>query len=133
MGGGALFLGYLIGTLSIIGGAKMATILLVMGLPLMDFVWQVVNRLRQGRNPMRGDRGHIHFRLQDLGYDQRIIVLIYYAFCATFGILTLITTSRMFKFIAIAVMVLLLVLAFAIITRADQKRSSISSSDTSSV
>lgn len=130
LGGGAYLLGYLIGTLSIIGGAKMATVLLVLGLPLMDFTWQVFNRMRQGRNPMQGDRGHIHFRLQDLGYDQRKIVLIYYVFCSFFGILTLVTTSQLFKFIAFSVMVTLLMGGFALVSRAShgQSSSSLSSS-----
>ncbi|MCU0496920.1 MAG: undecaprenyl/decaprenyl-phosphate alpha-N-acetylglucosaminyl 1-phosphate transferase [Anaerolineae bacterium] len=76
LGGGAYLLGYLIGALSIIGGAKMATILMVMGLPLMDFAWQVISRLRRGKNPMQGDRGHLHFRLLDLGYGQRSITML---------------------------------------------------------
>lgn len=117
LGGGAYFLGYLLGTLSIIGGAKMATILLVMGLPLMDLAWQATNRIRQGRNPMQGDRGHIHFRLLDMGFSQRQIVYAYYLFCACFGILTLITTSQMFKFIAFSVMMLLIIIGFIILSR----------------
>lgn len=127
MGGGAYFLGYTLGTLSIIGGAKMATILLVMGLPLMDLTWQVVNRLRRGRNPMQGDRGHIHFRLQDIGFGQRQIVFVYYLFCAFFGVLTLVTTSQLFKFVAFGVMILLIVLAFLWLIRLDQTESSTSS------
>lgn len=127
MGGGAYLLGYLVGTLSIIGGAKMATILLVMGLPLMDFAWQVVNRMRQGRNPMHGDRGHLHFRLQDMGIEQRKIVLTYYLFCAFFGILTLMTTSQMFKFLAFGTMVILTLLGFAFISVRTQPESSSSS------
>jgi UDP-GlcNAc:undecaprenyl-phosphate/decaprenyl-phosphate GlcNAc-1-phosphate transferase len=116
MGGGAYVLGYLLGTLSIIGGAKMATILLVMGLPLLDFAWQVFNRMRQGRNPMHGDRGHLHFRLQDIGIDQRQIALLYYVFCAFFGVLTLVTSSRLFKFVAFGTMVMLVVAGFALIS-----------------
>jgi UDP-GlcNAc:undecaprenyl-phosphate GlcNAc-1-phosphate transferase len=112
MGGGAYFLGYVLGALAIIGGAKMATILLVMGLPLMDLVWQAVARLMRGRNPMQGDRGHIHFRLQDIGLSQRLIVLVYYAFCSFFGILTLVLTSQLFKFIAFGVMIVLIVVVF---------------------
>jgi UDP-GlcNAc:undecaprenyl-phosphate/decaprenyl-phosphate GlcNAc-1-phosphate transferase len=127
MGGGAYLLGYLVGTLSIIGGAKMATILLVMGLPLMDFAWQVVNRLRRGRNPMQGDRGHLHFRLQDMGIEQRKIVLTYYLFCAFFGVLTLTTTSQMFKFLAFGAMVILILLGFAFISVRTQAQSSSSS------
>lgn len=132
LGGGAYLLGYLISTLSIIGGAKMATVLLVLGLPLMDFAWQVFNRMRQGRNPMHGDRGHLHFRLQDLGYDQRKIVLTYYLFCACFGVLTLIVASQLFKFVAFTVMALLLIGGFALVSRAGQTQTRLSSPSESS-
>lgn len=127
MGGGATYLGYLLGTLSIIGGAKMATILLVMGLPLIDAFWQVINRVRKGRSPFVGDRDHIHFRLQDLGFSHRQIVLIYYCFCAFFGILTLVIESQFFKFLAMGVMLTLVMLGFWLLTRADQAGSSKSS------
>lgn len=116
---GAYVLGFALGTLSIIGGAKMATILLVMGLPLLDVAWQVVNRMAQGRNPMQGDRGHLHFRLVDKGFSQRTIVLCYYGFCTFFGGLTLITGSRLFKFIALVVMGLIALLGFFILTQLD--------------
>jgi UDP-GlcNAc:undecaprenyl-phosphate/decaprenyl-phosphate GlcNAc-1-phosphate transferase len=127
MGGGALYLGYLLGTLSIIGGAKMATILLVMGLPLLDVIWQVFNRLRQGRSPFEGDRGHIHFRLQDIGFSQRQIVTIYYFFCAFFGVLTLLLESRFYKFLALGAMLTLVVIGFWFLSRADHAGSSKSS------
>ncbi len=127
MGGGALYLGYLLGSLSIIGGAKMATILLVMGLPLIDVVWQIVNRLRQGRSPFEGDRGHIHFRLQDMGFSQRQIVTIYYLFCAFFGVLTLLLESRFYKFLALGVMLTLVAIGFWFLARSRQAGSSKSS------
>ena len=127
MGGGAYFLGYVLGSLSIIGGAKMATILLVMGLPLMDLAWQAAHRMSQGRNPMQGDRGHLHFRLLDMGFTQRQIVLTYYAFCTLFGILTLITASQLFKFIAFAAMLLLIAGGFVALTRMNHGESSKSS------
>ncbi len=118
MGGSAWFLGYVLGALSIIGGAKMATILLVMGLPLMDLGWQIFNRLRSGANPFRGDRGHLHFRLQDTGLmTPRQIALSYYTVCAFFGFLTLVTTSQMFKFIAFAVMLICIAIGFVVVGR----------------
>jgi UDP-GlcNAc:undecaprenyl-phosphate GlcNAc-1-phosphate transferase len=128
MGGGAVYLGYLLGTLSIIGGAKMATILLVMGLPLIDVAWQVINRLRQGRSPFEGDRGHVHFRLVDLGVGQRQIALVYYLFCAFFGALTLIIESRFYKFVAMGVMFLLVIIGFLVLERTRQASSSSSPS-----
>jgi UDP-GlcNAc:undecaprenyl-phosphate/decaprenyl-phosphate GlcNAc-1-phosphate transferase len=118
LGGGAQFLGFALGALSIIGGAKMATILLVMGLPLLDLAWQATNRLMQGRNPLQGDRGHLHFRLLDSGLlTHRQIVLLYYAFCAFFGLLTLFLESQLYKFIAFGVMTLLVLVGFALVAR----------------
>lgn len=127
MGGGAVYLGYLLGTLSIIGGAKMATILLVMGLPLIDAFWLVLNRIRRGRSPFVGDRDHMHFRLLDMGFSQRQIVLAYYCFCAFFGILTLVIESQFFKFLALGVMLLLVMIGFWLVTRSNQAGSSKSS------
>jgi len=116
LGGGAYYLGYLLGVLSIIGGAKMATILLVMGLPLMDAAWQAGRRLLHGKNPMSGDRGHLHFRLIDAGVSPRLIALGYYIFCAFFGVIALTTTSRLFKLLALGVMFLMIAAAFALVT-----------------
>lgn len=118
MGGSAWFLGYVLGALSIIGGAKMATILLVMGLPLMDLGWQFLNRLRDGRNPFRGDRGHLHFRLLDTGrYTPGQVALGYYGICSIFGVLTLATTSQLFKFIAFGVMLIFVIIGFIAVGR----------------
>ncbi len=114
---GALFLGYTIGVLGIIGGAKMATVLLVMGLPLLDVVWQIARRVSKGRNPTQGDRGHVHFRLLDMGLSQRQIVIGYYVFCALFGALALVTASRSFKLIALVAMVSVVIVGFAILSR----------------
>jgi len=118
MGGSAWFLGYVLGTLSIIGGAKMATILLVMGLPLMDLGWQILNRVRHGKNPFSGDRGHLHFRLLDYGiFTPRQLALVYYSICAFFGFLTLVTASQMFKFIAFAFMLVCIAIGFVAVGR----------------
>ncbi|MBZ0299524.1 MAG: undecaprenyl/decaprenyl-phosphate alpha-N-acetylglucosaminyl 1-phosphate transferase, partial [Anaerolineae bacterium] len=112
-GGGAYLLGYIIACLSIIGGAKMATVLMVMALPIIDTAWQIVNRLFAGRSPFKGDRGHIHHRLIDLGFSQRQIVLGYYAFCTFFGTLTLVLESRSFKLISMLVMLAIILIGFA--------------------
>ena len=117
MGSGAVYLGYTLGALSIIGGAKMATILLVMGLPLLDVAWQVARRLASGKNPFIGDRGHLHFRLIDVGVSPRWIATGYYFFCTAFGVLALITTSRQFKLVAIVIMIILVLVGFVLVAR----------------
>ncbi len=114
---GALFLGYSLGVMGIIGGAKMATVLLVMGLPLLDVVWQIARRVSAGKNPTEGDRGHVHYRLLTLGFSERQIVVGYYVFCGLFGAIALVTASRLFKLLALGVLGLVVVGGFALLSR----------------
>lgn len=101
---GAMVVGYALATLSILAPARVATALLVMAVPIADTAWQIVNRWRSGRSPFTGDRGHLHFRLVDRGVSPRWIVLGYWAFCAIFGALSLLTESRLSKLIAFLIM-----------------------------
>jgi UDP-GlcNAc:undecaprenyl-phosphate/decaprenyl-phosphate GlcNAc-1-phosphate transferase len=105
---GAYFLGYSLATLSILAPAKIATALLVLAVPILDVAWQIVSRVRHGRSPFQGDRGHLHFRLADLGLPTRQIVLAYYGVALAFGALALVA-ARPVK------LVLLLVLGTAVI------------------
>jgi len=98
---GAVFLGFALGTMAIIGGAKMATALLVLGIPILDVAWQITNRLRLGRSPFLGDRGHLHHRLLDLGLSQRRVVLLFWVLCAAFGTLALILGSGLQKLLVL--------------------------------
>jgi UDP-GlcNAc:undecaprenyl-phosphate GlcNAc-1-phosphate transferase len=99
---GAFFLGYALGGLGLIAGGRVATVLLVMGLPIVDVAWQIFDRLRHRHAPGQADRGHLHFRLLDLGLSPRTIVLLYWGFCALFGVLALVVSSRLYKLLALA-------------------------------
>ncbi len=114
---GSFFLGFAVAALGIVAGAKMATVLLVMGIPILDVAWQIVSRLRLGQNPAIGDRGHLHFRLLDLGFSQRQIVLLYYLFCSSFGLLALIISSRIYKFLALLVLGAMTLLLLLFVSR----------------
>jgi len=87
--GGSTLAGFLLGTLAIISGSKVATTLLVLGLPLFDTAVVIIRRLLQRRSPASGDRSHLHFRLLDLGFSQRQVVLLYYFVAAFFGTFTI--------------------------------------------
>jgi UDP-GlcNAc:undecaprenyl-phosphate GlcNAc-1-phosphate transferase len=114
---GALFLGFALGSLSIIGGAKMATALLVMGIPILDVAWQIIHRLRLHRSPFLGDRGHLHHRLLDLGLSQRRVVLLFYLVCATFGTLALVLVSGLQKLVLLLVMGLVALIVLVLLAR----------------
>ncbi len=100
---GANVLGFALGILSIIGGAKVATALLVLGIPILDVAWQIFSRLRAHRSPFAADRGHLHHRFLDLGLSQRTIVILYYTFTALSGALALVLPSGVYKLIALVV------------------------------
>ncbi|MEZ4678059.1 MAG: hypothetical protein R2932_27960 [Caldilineaceae bacterium] len=101
---GAYFLGYALAALGIIGGARLATVMLVLGLPALDLIWLVVNRWRRGVSPGQGGRDHLHFRLVDLGISERWIVVGYWLFCAAFGMVTLLLNGAAQKIIALSML-----------------------------
>jgi UDP-GlcNAc:undecaprenyl-phosphate GlcNAc-1-phosphate transferase len=101
---GAMTLGYALATLSILAPARIATALLVMGIPIVDVAWLILSRWRRGKRPLEGGRDHLHFRLLDLGLSERRIVLLYYGFCAFFGSLALLMPSGLYKLMALMVM-----------------------------
>lgn len=100
---GALVLGFVLGVLSVIGAARVAFALLVLGIPIVDVAWQIVSRIRAGKSPFVADRRHLHHRLLDAGLSQRTVVLIYYVFTALSGALALILPLGAYKLAALAV------------------------------
>lgn len=101
---GSYFLGWAVAALGIIGGAKVATVLLTMGLPILDVAWLIYNRWRRGGKPRFNGRDHLHHRLLDIGFTQTQIVLGYYTFCGLFGALALLLENRLYKLIALVVL-----------------------------
>ena len=104
LGSGSLLLGYAIATLGIAAGAKLALLLLVLAIPIIDVAWLMISRLRAGESIGQADRRHLHFRLLDLGLSQRQVVLLYYGYCALLGVSALLIDSRLLKLITLVVL-----------------------------
>jgi UDP-GlcNAc:undecaprenyl-phosphate GlcNAc-1-phosphate transferase len=120
LGGGAHVLGFALGAISIVAGAKVASALLVLWVPIIDVAWQIYCRWRSGKSPVAGDRGHLHFRLQDMGWPQRRIVLLYYAITALLGSIALLVSSALLKFVVLVVIGLVVLALLAFLTRRSQ-------------
>ena len=101
---GAMTLGYALATLSILAPARIATALMVMGLPIVDVAWLIFSRWRRGVRPSQPGRDHLHFRLLDRGVSQRRIVALYCGFSIFLGSLALLIPSPRFKLLALIVM-----------------------------
>lgn len=98
---GAHLLGYVLAVSAIVGGAKMAAALLVLGVPIIDVAWLIVSRTLGGHSPAQSGRDHLHFRLLDLGFTPRQIVIFYYTLSASFGLLGISDTAMLVKLVAL--------------------------------
>jgi len=114
---GSVFLGFALASLSIIGGTKAATVLLVLGIPIVDVGWQIVSRLLRGQSPFYGDRNHLHHRLRDIGFRDWQIVLLLYLLCGTFGTLALVLSSRLMKLYAMGAVLLVVGALLLLVTQ----------------
>lgn len=85
---GAMFLGLALAVLANVGGAKLAMMLMLLGLPILDTARVILRRVRQGRSPLRFDFSHLHHRLLAGGLSQRQIVALFYTVTALFGAVT---------------------------------------------
>jgi len=102
---GVMFVGYTLALLAILGSAKVAVALLVLGVPIIDTFWIIVRRLATGRSPFTPDRGHIHHRLLDLGLGHGQTVVVIYALCLGLAVLSLVLSGagQVYAFLGLAV------------------------------
>lgn len=115
---GSVFIGFMLGILAIVSGGKIATALLIMGIPLLDVAWVVLRRIfKERKSPFAGDRKHLHFRLLDAGLSHRKTVLFLYLVTLVFGVSSLFLQSRN-KVTALAILaVFMLTLATTLIKK----------------
>lgn len=116
---GAFLIGYLLACLGILAGGRVATVLLVMGIPILDTAWTIWERLREHQDARRGDRRHLHYRLLDHGLNNRQILALYVGFCVLFGAINLLLSPRLVK---LALLTLLVLGTFAFLSRLGQRR-----------
>ncbi len=76
---GAMFMGFSLAVMSIFSGTKVATALLVLAVPIMDFLWVIGERLKNKKSIFLPDKNHLHYKLMELGWSQKKIVGSYWA------------------------------------------------------
>jgi len=109
--GGSLLCGFLLASLAILAKGKIATTLLIMGIPILDLIWVIARRIKEGKSPFKtSDRKHLHHRLIDAGLSHRNAVLVYYCLTLIFGgtALFLQSTGKFFLLISLGVVMALI-------------------------
>lgn len=96
--GGALFLGYMLASITVIGTLKTTALfaliipIVVVALPIADVAISILRRLREGRKIFEPDRGHLHHRLIDQGWTQREVVLAVYVITLVLALFSILLT-----------------------------------------
>jgi len=92
---GSMFLGFLIGVLGIIAGAKLATTLVVLAIPIIDAFFVLAHRLLKGQNPFtHADQSHLHHRFLQAGFSVWHILLVLGGLSLLFGSVALQSTGK---------------------------------------
>ena len=104
--------GLLLGVISILATAKVGTVLVVLGIPLIDFVYLTIKRVVSGKSPVWGDKDHLHHKLLDMGWGKRRVALFYWLVTAVLGAVAIKfeARSKLYIMIGLVISMLLFVL-----------------------
>jgi UDP-GlcNAc:undecaprenyl-phosphate/decaprenyl-phosphate GlcNAc-1-phosphate transferase len=88
---GALFLGFLISVLSLLGLKSVTVIslvipIIILGVPISDTFFAIIRRLVNKQPLSAPDKSHLHHCLLRVGFTHRQTVLLIYAMSAIFGL-----------------------------------------------
>ncbi len=86
--------GLLIAILAILSGAKLATVILTLGIPMLDGLWAIIRRTARGKMPVWGDAEHLHHLLLKAGVNKPLIAISYWFFSAVLGVIVLQLNSK---------------------------------------
>ena len=115
---GALFVGFTLAALSVLGTQKATTAvaivipILAFGFPMVDTAITMTRRLISRKPIFEGDREHVHHMLLARGWSQRQVALVLYGVCAAFGLVAMVFTttgSRMTGFVMFVISVTVII------------------------
>ena len=105
--GGASLAGFLLAVLSILSTTKVGTLMVVLGVPMVDTGYTIVRRILSKKSPVWGDRGHLHHKLLDAGLTKKQVAYFYWLVTAFLGCLALYlnTSSKLYTMIGVTVLI----------------------------
>ncbi len=92
---GALFLGFMISVLALLGFKNVTFVsliipIIILGVPISDTFFAIVRRVRMKKKWSDPDKSHLHHRLLDMGFTHRQTVLLIYGIAVMFGLAAII-------------------------------------------
>lgn len=111
---GSSFMGFSLAVLAIFAGTKIATALLVLAIPIIDFSWVIGERIRNKKSIFMPDKNHLHYKLMELGWSQKKIVFVYWAITVLIAAIALNTRAIGKGITLFAVVIVMTVVLLAI-------------------
>jgi UDP-GlcNAc:undecaprenyl-phosphate GlcNAc-1-phosphate transferase len=117
---GALFVGFTLAALSVLGTQKATTAvaivvpILAFAFPMVDTAMTMGRRLISKRPIFEGDKEHIHHMLLARGWSQRRVTLALYGVCAAFGLVAMMFTTTGSKMTGFAMFVVTVAILIAV-------------------
>lgn len=107
--------GFFLAVLAILSGAKLATLIFLLGIPMLDAAYTIIRRLIQHRPIYIGDGQHLHHQLLKRGWSRKAISLFYWFFSLSLGLLSLFlnSTQKFYAFIGLSLVFFALVFSFS--------------------
>jgi UDP-GlcNAc:undecaprenyl-phosphate/decaprenyl-phosphate GlcNAc-1-phosphate transferase len=113
---GSFFMGFALAVLAIIAGTKIATALLILAVPIIDFLWVIGERIKNNKSIFRADKRHLHYKLLQLGWSERKISFCYWFVTILISIVAL-NTRSIGKGITLAIAVAIMLAVLIAINR----------------
>lgn len=86
--------GFFLAILSILSGAKLATLFFLIGIPMLDAVFVIFDRLKHHQSPFAPSANHLHHILLARGWGRRRIAIFYWSLSLFMGIISLYLNSQ---------------------------------------
>lgn len=122
---GSMFLGFMIAIAAIISGGKVATVALILGIPILDAFWVIFRRIISGKSPASADKFHLHHRFLRIGLSQRQTVLLLYLISAIFGIIALQSGTQGKIYASVWLFVIMVIISLGLVIIRLRKRKNV--------
>jgi len=86
--------GFLLAVLAILSGAKLATLIFLLFIPMLDAVYTIIRRAVNHRPIYLGDNQHLHHKLLKAGWSRRSIAIFYWLISLVLGVVSLFLNSQ---------------------------------------
>ncbi len=105
---GTMFLWFMLATLAIIAGWKIATVLVVFWIYSVDAIYVIVKRILNKKSPLAWDFTHLHHRLLDIWLTKKQVLISLYSLSFFFW-LTALFLDKSGKIIVFAIIIIVVI------------------------